>query len=29
VKKDGKWQVVASHDTRFDKPTAGEKAKAK
>lgn len=29
VKKDGKWQVVASHGTRFDRPTAGEKAKAK
>jgi ketosteroid isomerase-like protein len=29
VKKDGKWQVVASHGTRFDKPKAGEKTKAK
>jgi ketosteroid isomerase-like protein len=29
VKKDGKWQVVASHGTRFDKRAAGEKAKAK
>ena len=29
VKKHGKWQVVASHGTRFDKPAAGEKAKAK
>jgi ketosteroid isomerase-like protein len=29
VKKDGMWQVVASHGTRFDKPKAGEKTKAK
>jgi ketosteroid isomerase-like protein len=29
VKKDGKWQVVASHGTRYAGPTAGEKAKAK
>jgi ketosteroid isomerase-like protein len=29
VKKDGRWQVVASHGTRFTKPAAGEKAKAK
>jgi len=29
VKRDGKWQVVASHGTRYDKPTAAEKAKAK
>ena len=29
VKKDGRWQVVASHGTRYDKATTGEKAKAK
>ena len=25
VKKDGRWQVVASHGTRYDKPAANEK----
>jgi ketosteroid isomerase-like protein len=29
VKNNGKWQVVASHGTRFDKPTDSEKKKAK
>ena len=28
VKTDGKWHVVASHGTRYDKRAAGEKAKA-
>jgi ketosteroid isomerase-like protein len=27
VKKGGRWQAVASHGTRYDKPAAGEKAK--
>ena len=27
VKKDGRWQVVASHGTRYDKPAAAEKPK--
>jgi ketosteroid isomerase-like protein len=27
VKKDGRWQVVASHGTRYDKPAASEKTK--
>ena len=26
VKKDGRWQAVASHGTRYDKAAAGEKA---
>lgn len=25
VKKDGRWQAVASHGTRYDRPAAGEK----
>ena len=29
VKKDGAWQVVASHGTRYDMPTTAEKAKSK
>jgi ketosteroid isomerase-like protein len=27
VKKDGRWQAVASHGTRYDKAAAGEKTK--
>jgi ketosteroid isomerase-like protein len=27
VKRDGRWQVVASHGTRYDQPAADEKAK--
>ena len=27
VKKDGRWQVVASHGTRYDKPAPNEKTK--
>jgi ketosteroid isomerase-like protein len=29
IKNDGKWQVVASHGTRYDKPSVSEKAKSK
>jgi len=29
VKKDGNWQAVASHGTRYDEPAANEKRKAK
>ncbi len=29
VKKDGRWQVVASHGTRYDKSATGEGAKRK
>jgi len=25
VKKDGRWQAVASHGTRYDQPAPGEK----
>ena len=27
VRRDGRWQVVASHGTRYDKPAASEKTK--
>ena len=27
VKRDGRWQVVASHGTRYDKPAAKKKTK--
>ena len=29
VKKDGQWQVVATHGTRYDKPEPQEKATGK
>jgi hypothetical protein len=29
VKKDGNWQAVASHGTRYDEPAANEKPKVK